>query len=398
MFARYAIFTLIAAFSLAAVVSPGCDPCPKCTHAAVVSPTATSTTTATATATATPTTTATATPTSTPTPITPSNQGSGAVENGVAGAAFINCTAGSGLKENNLVILAISVLGTGVTITPPATTTGIPPWNLIDSETVNGDYQQNLYWHQVGSAETGGPSFAFTLSPSVRASCAAAAYSNTCLDDPIACTNPVFAITAGVAINSSNVSQDSAISFPASSLLVGIFGTTDTNSKFGDSATNPPNIAGTSGINQGTGPNMSPVNGIGGNNGGIAISNVTEAFAGTDGPWLASLPQLGKFPTIQLTGISGDGTTVTGTVATSPLLMQYQQPSFSAAIVGVTGGSPSGCFNGTFTVTPTGVTTFAYADSGCTGTGNTNAANIMIIDPGKGDNVGQVVSIVPHIP
>ena len=31
MFARYAVLALIASFALAAVISPGCDPCPKCT-------------------------------------------------------------------------------------------------------------------------------------------------------------------------------------------------------------------------------------------------------------------------------------------------------------------------------------------------------------------------------
>jgi hypothetical protein len=85
-------------------------------------------------------------------------------------------------------------------------------------------------------------------------------------------------------------------------------------------------------------------------------------------------------------------------VTTSPMLQQYKQPSFIANIIGVTGGSTSGCFNGTFTVTPTSATTFTYADATCSGTGGTSAAQIQIVDPGVGDNAGQVVSIIPHLP
>ena len=60
MFARYAIPVLIASFALAAVISPGCDPCPKCvekkaspTPTESVFPTATATTTSKASPTAT---------------------------------------------------------------------------------------------------------------------------------------------------------------------------------------------------------------------------------------------------------------------------------------------------------------------------------------------------------
>src|ERR1700694_2231255 len=41
MFARYAIPALIASFTLAALISPGCDPCPKCVHKKRVVPTPT---------------------------------------------------------------------------------------------------------------------------------------------------------------------------------------------------------------------------------------------------------------------------------------------------------------------------------------------------------------------
>ncbi len=138
--------------------------------------------------------------------------------------------------------------------------------------------------------------------------------------------------------------------------------------------------------------------GVSGTNGGIGLVNLTEVFGGSDGPWISSLPQTGNFPTILLTAITGDGATVTGTTSTSPMLQQYNQTSFMADIVGVVGGSPSGCFNGTFTVTPTDATHFTYADA-CSGYRyNSQLAQIMIHDPGKGDNVSQVVSLIPHLP
>jgi len=291
--------------------------------------------------------------------VAPSNTGSGAVDNGTAGNTFIDCTAGSGLELNNLVILSINVLGSGVTITPPATDVvgGHPAWNLVDTQMVNGDYEQEIFWHEVGSAEVGGPSFMFSFPGIFRAACAAATYHNTCLDSGSACTDPIFDHQAGQSTASSAVTETAPVSVPNTSLVVGAFGTTDTNSKFGDSATNPPGTTGNNGANQhaGTisgGPNMSPVNGVEGNNGGITINNLTEIASGTDGPWRALLPQTGKFPTIGIIAISGNGSLVTGTASTTPPLDQYRQPSYTATIANVGGGSPSGCFDGTFVVTP----------------------------------------------
>ena len=370
-------------------------PTPTPTRTSTPTPTPTPTTTPTLTPTPTPTTTA--TPTATPTLSAPSNRSSGAVDNGTAGNAFINCTSGSGLQEHDLVILAINTLGSGIAITPPATSAGHPAWNLIDSQTVNGDYQQQQYWHEVGSGEVGGPQFTFMLSPSVRAACAASAYKSTCLDDPVECANPIFDHQAGNSINSPNVSESAALGIPANSLVVGTFGTTDTNSKFGDSATNPPGLSGSSGTNLGSGPNLGPINGVNGQNGGISIVQATEIFSGSDGPWQASLPQLGPFPQIPITSISGNGTTVTATVTNSPLLNQYQQPSFQAIISGV--GTTS-CYNGTFTITPVlpaPSLSFTYSSS-CTGPGDATTATVKVVDPGKGDNVGEVVSIKPNLP
>jgi hypothetical protein len=335
---------------------------------------------------------------------------SGAVDNGVAGNTFINCTAGTGLIPGELVLLAINTLSVGTTITPPAAGPGIPAWSLIDPQTLNGDYTQQYYWHEVGTAESGGPTFEFTLTngqgaATVRAACVAAAYQNTCLESATPCTSPISAVASGTSIASSNVEVSASVSFPNNSLVVGAFGTTDTNSRFGDSAANQPFVSGVSGIDQSSGPvgspNLSSINGVSGKNGGIMITNLTEPFAGIDGPWLAALPQLGNFPTIRITNISGNGTTVTGTVQNPTLLNQYMQPSFMATISSVTGGSPTGCFNGTFTVTPTPPapsTTFTYPDAGCSGTGEASAATIAIQDPGTGDNVAQIVSIIPNAP
>jgi hypothetical protein len=282
---------------------------------------------------------------------------------------------------------------------------GHPAWNIIDSEVILGSqpYQQILYWHQVGSAETGGPMFEFTFGDTpVRAAFAASTYKDTCLNDPTPCASnggsPIFASTFGVSTGlTSQVTETSAISAPGLSIAVGAFGTTDTNSAMGETASNPPGAAGGF-ANQGGGFNMSPVTATAGNNGGIAIADLAEPFAGTDGPWRGSLPQLGKFPQIQLLSISSDGTTITGTTSGAPMLAQYGQPSFSINIVNVTGGSPSGCFNQNgVTITPTGSSTFTAPAGTCNvpSTGTTTGASIDIIDPGVGNNVAQVVTIIP---
>ena len=227
--------------------TPTPTPTPTPTTTATPTPTPTPTPTTTPTPTPTPTTTATPTPTptptTTPTPVSPSIQGSGSVDNGSAGNTFINCTAGSSLVQNNVVILAINVLSGTATITPPSASTGHPAWNLVDTKVVGGDYTQELFWHEVGSAETGGPSFMFGFNGTVRAACSAVTYSNTCLNDSTPCSDPVFSSTSGSSTASSNVTQSGAITFPSNSVLVAGLGTTDTNSKFGDGATNSPGVA-----------------------------------------------------------------------------------------------------------------------------------------------------------
>jgi hypothetical protein len=350
----------------------------------------------------------TATATATPAPgaaMAPTNTSSGGIDNGLGGTGLgsINCSAGSGLTQNNLILLAVNILGTGVIVTPPAGRVWVQIGTTI---TLNGDSEQKFFWHQVGSAEVGGPSFVFGISPSTRASCVAAAYKNTCLDSPNGCPNgnPIFDSTVGTSVQSSFVSQmvslyttsqSGQISFPDDSLVVGVFGTTNTNSSFGISATNPPFVNGVPGRNQtGIPLNMSLVNSVSGLNGGLIIANLTEPFAGTDGPWQATLPQLGNFPTTKITTISSDGTIVTVTGQNLPNL--YEQPYFQAIVANVIGGSPPGCFNGTFTVTYIGSAMFTYtAPGGCIGTGVPSSGTITIVDPGIGDNFSGVVSILP---
>ena len=87
----------------------------------------------------------------------PSNTSSGGIDNGLAGNTFVNCSAGTGLSPHNLVLLGINILSASATISPPQTdiANGHPPWNLIDPETVNGDYTQQYSWHEVGANEAG---------------------------------------------------------------------------------------------------------------------------------------------------------------------------------------------------------------------------------------------------
>ena len=263
----------------------------------------------------------------------------------------------------------------------------------------------------MGTGETGlnANSFTFTLGGTpVRAACAGASFTSTCLDNPVPCLNPIFDTKLGTSIHSSLVTQltgissgsNDPISFPNASLVVGLYGTTDTNSQFGVGASNPPGSGGAF-TNQGAGSNLTFLTGTAQNNGGISIGTLSEGFAGTDGPWRGSLPQLGAFPQIAISSMIESAGTVTATVVANPPLAQYQQPTFLGNIANSTGGTPPGCFNASgVTITPTGLNTFTYATpGGCSGTpvgGGTT--HLDIIDPGLGDNVSQVVSIIPNLP
>jgi hypothetical protein len=185
------------------------------------------------------------------------------------------------------------------------------------------------------------------------------------------------------------------VTFPNNSLVVGAFGTSDTNSRFADSSANSPQIAGF--VDNG----MSPVNGVSGKNGGLIVANKSEPIGGSDGPYTANLPVRGNNPTTQITDINGNGATVTGTVQV-PALLNQSTHIFQAEITGVSGGIPAGCFNSPpcpsgfcSSLTPTLPATFTYS-AACNGTGDASSATLTILDPSVGDNAAQVVSIVPN--
>ena len=241
----------------------------------------------------------------TPTPIAPLIKNSGGVDNHREGNSVIECSAGTGLVENELIILAINALSGDTTIVAPPTSTGHPVWNLINSQPANNDYIQQLYWHQVGSAETQGPMFEFSfnkgqVSESVRAACAAAAFTHSCLDNASgACANPIAAVAAGNSMQSNAVTQTGdtggapagQIVVPQNGVIFGAFGTSNTNSAFGGAPSETCNANG--GFCPSFGGNLSgglvSVNDISGNNGGLTIAAKHESSS-VDGPFAATLP------------------------------------------------------------------------------------------------------------
>jgi hypothetical protein len=363
---------------------------------------------------------ATAMPTpASPATIAPLLKNSGEVDNGLLGSTSILCAAGTGLAQNELVILAINTLSGDTTITPPPTGPGSPPWNLISFPSpVNGDYTQQLYWHQVGSAENGSPLFVFTFSNGqgpeiVKAACAAGTFKNTCLESQFGCPNgsPIFDLSVGTSTQGDQVTQSGTsmggepfgqINVPSAGLVFAVFGTSDTNSKFGDTANYNANTNGgfytpeTGTFTEG----LSSVNGVSGHNGGLAMA--TKRFSSSvDGPFPASLPQRSDpMGGVQITSVNGDGTTAKGTVA-EPGVLNQSMPfqAYVESVDPVCFNTPSG--NGaTVTVTPTlplPSTTFTYASS-CIGVGQMSTGLLFVQDPGMGDNVSQVISIAPETP
>jgi len=178
-----------------------------------------------------------ATAAATPAPVMPLITSSGASNNHRMGGSSINCTAGTGVLPGALVLLAIDVLLSSppsVTITPPTSGPGIPAWNQIGSTITEGNCEQTLFWHQLGSnvAEFS-EVFQFVFNSSVRATCAAAAIAHTCLENNIPCMNPIFDYSSGSAPLSNLVLQtgtsvlgevDGQIHVPEMGLLLGAFG------------------------------------------------------------------------------------------------------------------------------------------------------------------------------
>jgi hypothetical protein len=292
------------------------------------------------------------------------------------------------------VIMAVTMMSGTATITAPGASSGHPVWNQIGTtQVVNADFEQALYWHEIGSAEVGTPQFTFTFGPGtpiIRASCGAILYTNTCLMSGVPCTDPTFDSNLGTSTNANGVSQTQTsspqgetlgqIDVPALGLVVGAFGTSDQNSFFGDSATSGSNINGTLGV-------MSQHTQSSGVNGGIVLGDKSVVSGGVVGPFPATLPNRVDPSSQSVVNIVGNGATATGTTNAGDI-RQYGRVTLTAVI----SGNTVGAFNGTFTITPTSATTFTFSSAtNATGTGG----SIQPEDPAVGDNISQTVSLKP---
>ncbi len=211
------------------------------------------------------------------------------LDNGVEGNTSVSTLVGGGsVSQNNLTIVAINILGTGIAVTPPATSAGHPPWNQIGSYVLpSANIEQIWYWHEIGSAETGAPGFTFGFSSSARASLATVTYSSTCLEDATPCAagsppgNPIDDFSFGMSLGNDSVTTGaSAINVPAHGEVVAVFGTSNTITAFGLSGNPNGSFSG----------GLSLVTGAANHNGGIEITEKPEPAAGTDGPFTATMP------------------------------------------------------------------------------------------------------------
>jgi len=310
-----------------------------------------------------------------------------------------------------LSLIAVNVMGTGITITPPAPGTGIPPWTQLGTTIDTGKYEQALFWHEVGTAtseEIG--SFTFTYSSSVRGACAGVSYTNTCLQNPVPCTSPIFDYSSGSAVNSFPTQQQvtqagtslfqmepsGQLGVPPLGEVVGFYGSKDPFSEFGITANATANTNGgayTPTTGTFTGGLVGPVTGRFGVNGGIDVASKSFSAA-VDGPFPASLPDRND-PTggFAISSISGNGTTASGTTTSTNLayigtLQGYIQGNSNAGFNTPGGGT-------TVTLTTSGSTDFSFANTTVgTGTGG----SLFIQDPAAADSVSQVVSLISETP
>jgi hypothetical protein len=299
---------------------------------------------------------------------------------------------GTGGLEGNLAFVAVTLLGNGIPITPPLQGSGHPAWNQVGTTvTVNSDYEQALFWHEIGSSELGTPQFIFTFGSSARASCGGLLYTQTCLESGTPCADPILDSSVGMSTNSVSVSQSGnsspgnapggQLNVPALGRVVGAFGTSDTNSFFGGGAPDGAQIGGSLGV-------LAQHTQSSGVNGGIVMADKPFSADGVAGPFPAFLPNRVDPPALTVGNIVGNGSIAIGTTNGGDI-RQYGQTTLTATISG------NSAFNGTFTITPTSATTFTFANStNTTGTGGM----VQPQDPTAGDNVSQVVSIKPVIP
>jgi hypothetical protein len=144
--------------------------------------------------------------------------------------------------EQNLVIVALNYLGTGVTVTPPmATGADHPAWVLINIQSAGSpaDFTQLLYWHVIGNAETGAPQFLFSFDSSVRATAGGVGYQGTCLEDagppcgPHPGESPVDDAQTSAANASNSVPAGAALNVPANGVTALASGSSNTLGFFG---------------------------------------------------------------------------------------------------------------------------------------------------------------------
>ncbi|HKN02030.1 MAG TPA: hypothetical protein VJX23_16050, partial [Candidatus Binataceae bacterium] len=202
---------------------------------------------------------------------------------GAAGSITVG-GGGSAPELNELAIVSIGVLDppAGFSITPPST---LNLWNLIDMEPVNGDYFQQIWWHAIGSDETGSaPSFEFTFSSPVEATGVAILYLNTCTQTtPTPCFSnsgiPYLSpVGSGTATGSNSVTETSALTLQANGLALCAFGTSNTSVGIGGAGGGTITPSG-----------LSFNNGNSGTNAGLLIYNQFGLGAGMAGPWKATL-------------------------------------------------------------------------------------------------------------
>jgi len=192
---------------------------------------------------------------------------------------------GSAPTLNELVIVSIGVLDppSGLTITPPSTT--INPWYTIDTKAAGTDYVQYIYWHAIGSDETGlAPSFKFMFDSAVRATGVATLYLNTCTQTtPTPCFSnsgvPYLSpVATRAAIRSNSVKKYSALNIQANGIAFCAFGSNNTH-----------------GIGPVNGGTITPSglkfnNGNSGGNAGLIEYDQFGLPANTAGPWTVKLP------------------------------------------------------------------------------------------------------------
>jgi len=343
----------------------------------------------------------------------PTNAGGGAIDNLHSGGTTINCPAGSGLLPGQLSIIAVNVLGTGVTITPPSAGVGIPAWNQLGcplgtscpAGTITvGNYEQALFWHEVGTtpSENSG-SFTFGLNPSSRAACAGVTYTNTCLMDGTPCANPIFDYNSGSAALSNSVvttgtstpqgQTGGKLAVPTAGLIVAFYGSSDPFSEYGINANSSSNSNGAaySPQNGTAGPGLvGPVTGRFQVNGGIDVF-AKNPSSSVDGPFNGTLP-LRNDPTggLAINSITGNGTTAAGTTTTANTLLIGTTPGYVLSNSNAGFNTPSGTV---VPMTVDGNQNFHYSNP-TVGTGS--GGNLFLQDPAAGDSVVQTVSLIPQ--